>query len=148
MLIEINGVDGQYASIDPAYVIWAKVHERSDGGWVAVVRCSTGSDTRSSLSGEFGPFEAKADADDIVRRVTEAVNKVQTAERSPEFFEFVNCELCNVAVRRDSIGAVEIVQPTTDDEWRVRVWVNGEPFLSQRFDTSSEADELFDRLTR
>ena len=152
MLIEINGVDGQYASIDPAYVIWAKVHERSDGGWVAVVRCSTGSGVCQSLSSEFGPFEDKADADAIVKRVTEEANAVQTVElsveRLSEFIEFMNCKLCNVAVRRDLIGAVEIVPSTDDGVWRVRVWVNGEPFLSQGFDSATAADELFDRLTR
>ncbi len=152
MLIEINGVDGQYASIDPAYVVWAKVHERSDGGWAAVVRCSTGSGLCSSLSSEFGPFEDKADADAIVKRVTEEANAVQTVElhveHSSEFVEFASEHLCRVAVRIDSINSVQVIPPTYSVAWHVRVRVGGEQFNSQSFDSSSAADELFDRLTR
>jgi hypothetical protein len=158
MLIEINE-GGQYASIDPAYVVWAKVHERSGGGWAAVVRCSTGSSMCSSLSSEFGPFEDKADADAIVRRVTEAANKAQSVicnpdvvelqvEHTSEFVEFVNHNLCRVAVRRDSMCAVEIAPPTEHGSWEVMVRTGGVWFHSQSFDTSSAADELFDRLTR
>ena len=159
MLIEINGVDGQYASIDPAYVVWANVYERSAGGWVAAVRCSTGSDMCSSISNEFGPFEGKADADDIVRRVTEAANEAQPVtcepdvvelqvEHTSEFVEFVNRHMTRAAVRRDSILSVQIVPPSDYAVWAVKVDVGGVSILSQSFDTSSAADELFDRLTR
>jgi len=148
MLIEINGVDGQYASIDPAYVVWAKVHERSGGGWAAVVRCSTGSSMCSSLSSEFGPFEDKADADAIVRRVTEATNAVLSVERPSEFIEFVNGHMTRAAVRRESISSVQIVPPADYAVWAVKVDVGGVSILSQGFDSSSAADELFDRLTR
>ena len=156
MLIEINGVDGQYASIDPAYVVWAKVHERSDGGWAAVVRCSTGSGMCSSLSSEFGPFEDKADADAIVKRVTEEANKAQTielpVERESEFVEFVNSDGMRTAVNRAMVTSVHI-RPGAGKErepaWQVCVGLCAVQSVSAPFMTDrAEADELFDRLTR
>ena len=148
MLIEINGVDGQYASIDPAYVVWANVYERSAGGWVAAVRCSTGSDMCSSISNEFGPFEGKADADAIVRRVTEAANEAQAAERESEFVEFVNRHMTRAAVRRDLVQGVEVVPASPGGGLSVKAIVGGNPIYSQSFGSKAEADELFDRLTR
>lgn len=159
MLIEINGVDGQYASIDPAYVVWANVYERSAGGWVAAVRCSTGSDMCSSISNEFGPFEDKADADDIVRRVTEAANKAQSVicnpdvvelqvEHTSEFVEFVNGHMARAAVRRDLVQGVEVVPASPGGGLSVKAIVGGNPIYSQSFVSKAEADELFDRLTR
>ncbi len=163
MLIEINGVDGQYASIDPAYVVWANVYERSAGGWVAAVRCSTGSDMCSSISNEFGPFEGKADADAIVRRVTEAANEAQSVicnpdvvespvERESEFVEFVNNEGMRTAVNRTIVTSVRVWPGASEEReaaWQVRIGLRGEQSVWAPFTTDrAEADELFDRLTR
>ena len=69
-------------------------------------------------------------------------------ERESEFVEFVNGHMTRAAVRRDSILSVQIVPPSDYAVWAVKVDVGGVTILSQGFDTSSAADELFDRLTR
>lgn len=126
---------------------------------MAAVRCSTGSDMCSSISNEFGPFEGKADADDIVRRVTEAANKAQSVicnpdvvelpvERESEFVEFVNGHMARAAVRRDLVQGVEVVPASLGGGVSVKAIVGGNPIYSQSFGSKAEADELFDRLTR
>jgi len=40
MLIEINGVDGQYASINPEHVVNAYAHDATGKGWTACVAAS------------------------------------------------------------------------------------------------------------
>ena len=146
MLIEINE-GGQHASINPDHIVRA-VSSAGKGGWLAVVTLTGSPGSDAGFDTVFGPFEGKADADDIVRRVTEAANEAQAAERESEFVEFVNRHMTRAAVRRDLVQGVEVVPASPGGGLSVKAIVGGNPIYSQSFGSKAEADELFDRLTR
>lgn len=150
MLIEINE-GGQHASINPEHVVRA-VSSAGKGGWFAVVTLTGSPGSDAGFDTVFGPFEDKADADDIVRRVTEATNAVQAAERPSEFVEFVNNDGMRTAVNRTMVTSVHI-RPGASEErepaWQVRIGLCAADSACSPFTTDkAEADELFDRLTR
>ena len=128
---EINGVGASDV----------KVRWHSSDGWTVYVPFE-------GIEHVFGPFKDEADADAIVAHVTRPAPEELPVERPSEFIEFVNGHMTRAAVRRESISSVQIVPPADYAVWAVKVDVGGVSILSQGFDSSSAADELFDRLTR
>lgn len=128
---EINGVDANDV----------RVRWHSSDGWTVYVPFE-------GTEHVFGPFKDEADTDAIVAHVTRPTPEALPVERESEFVEFVNQNLCRIAIRRDSIYAVEIAPPTEYDSWKVLVNAGGAWVHSQGFDSATAADELFDRLTR
>jgi len=104
----------------------------------------------SALAGQMvGVRKEWSESDKWTEWVGDELETVElSVEHRSEFVEFVNGHMTRAAVRRESILGVQIVPPADYFVWVVKVDVGGEPIFSQGFDTSSEADELFDRLTR
>jgi hypothetical protein len=150
MLIEIKE-GGQHASMNPDHIVRA-VSSAGRGGWLAVVTMSGSPGGAEGFDTVFGPFEAKADADDIVRRVTEAANAARTVEHRSEFVEFVNNDGMRTAVNRAMVTSVRI-RPGASEErepaWQVCIRLCAAESVQSPFTTDKAgADELFDRLTR
>jgi hypothetical protein len=75
-------------------------------------------------------------------------------ERTSEFVEFVNQFGTRTAVRRDAVTVVSVMCGVDSDlkdgdqeGWSVEVSAGGW-VTSEAFDTQSDAEALFDRLTR
>jgi hypothetical protein len=150
MLIEIKK-GGQHASMNPDHIVRA-VSSAGRGGWLAVVTMSGGPGGAEGFDTVFGPFGAKAAADDIVRRVTEAANEVQAVERESVFVEFINNNGMRTAVNRAMATSIHIWPGASEQRepaWQVCIGLCAAETMWTSFTTDrAEADELFDRLTR